>query len=123
MDKALLVYFILLVVTVAAIRFAFYCLKKAGEAYSHAAKLTSDQKLRKKLSRNAVLAGNKEAYPIYALSNPTEFDGHKPMEPFKFKGMKCIFTDFYFPNRYRNDIGCEQRFFCDELYGSVKSGR
>lgn len=49
MDKALLIYFILLAVTVAAIRFAFYCLKKAGEAYFHAAKLTSDQKLRKKL--------------------------------------------------------------------------
>ena len=62
-----------------------------------------------------MLAGNKAAYPIYALSNPTEFDSHKPMEPFKFKGVKCIFSDYYFPNRYRNDIGCEQRFFCDEL--------
>ena len=49
MDKALLIYFILLAVTVAAIRFAFYCLKKDGEAYFHAAKLTSDKKLRKKL--------------------------------------------------------------------------
>ena len=115
MDKALLIYFILLAVTVAAIRFAFYCLKKAGEAYFYAAQLTSDQSLRRKLSRKAVLAGNKEAYPIYALSNPTEFDGHKPMEPFKFKGMKCIFTDFYFPNRYRDYINYEQRFFCDEL--------
>ena len=86
MDKALLIYFILLAVTVAAIRFAFYCLKKVGEAYFYAAQLTSDQSLRGKLSRKAVLAGNKAAYPIYALSNPTEFDSHKPMEPFKFKG-------------------------------------
>lgn len=91
MDKALLIYFILLAVTVAAIRFAFYCLKKVGEAYFYAAQLTSDQSLRGKLSRKAVLAGNKAAYPIYALSNPTEFDSHKPMEPFKFKGVKCIF--------------------------------
>lgn len=115
MDKALIIYFILLAVTVVALRFAFYCLKKAGEAYFYAAKLTSDQKQRKKLSRNAVLAGNKEAYSIYALSNPTEFDSHSPMKPFKFKGVKCIFTDYYFPTRYRNDISYDQQFFCDEL--------
>lgn len=115
MDKALIIYFVLLTVTIAAIRFAFYCLKKAGEAYFYAAKLTSDQKQRKKLSRNSVLAGNKEAYSIYALSNPTEFDSHSPMKPFKFKGVKCIFTDYYFPTRYRNDIGYDQQFFCDEL--------
>ncbi len=109
MDKALIVYFILLAVTVAAVRFAFYCLKKAGEAYFYAAQLTSDQSLRRKLSRKAVLAGNKKAYPIYALSNPTEFDSHKPMKPFKLKGVKCIFTDYYFPTRYHNCISYEQR--------------
>lgn len=115
MDKALLIYFILLAVAVAAIRFAYYCLKKAGEAYFYAAQLTSDQSLRRKLSRKAVLAGNKAAYPIYALSNPAEFDRHKPMESFKFKGVKCIFTDYYFPTRYHNDISSEQLDFCDEL--------
>lgn len=77
--------------------------------------LTSDQLLRRKLSRKAVLAGNKAAYPIYALSNPAEFDSHKPIEPFKFKGVKCIFTDYYFPTHYQSHIGSEQQFFCDEL--------
>lgn len=122
MDKSLIIYLILLAVTVVALRFAFYCLKKAGEAYFYAAKLTSDQNQRKKLSRNAVLAGNKEAYPIYVLSNPTEFDTYKPMKPFKFRGMKCIFTDYYFPNRHRIYIDYEQRLFCDELL-AFKNGK
>ncbi|MDL2303931.1 phosphoribosyltransferase [Bacteroides sp. OttesenSCG-928-D19] len=122
MDKALLIYFILLAVTIAAIRFAFYCLKKAGEAYLYAAQLTSEQSLRRKLSRKAVLAGNKAAYPIYALSNPTEFDSHKPMKPFKFKGVRCIFTDYYIPTRYHNDISYEQGDFYEELLG-FKDGK
>lgn len=122
MDKALIVYFILLAVTIAAIRFAFYCLKKAGEAYFYAAQLTSEQSLRRKLSRKAVLAGNKAAYPIYALSNPTEFDNHKPMKPFKFKGVRCIFTDYYIPTRYHNDISYEQGDFYEELLG-FKDGK
>lgn len=122
MDKALLIYFILLAVTIAALRFAFFCLKKAGEAYFYAAQLTSDQPLRRKLSRKAVLAGNKAAYPIYALSNPAEFDSHKPMKPFKFKGVRCIFTDYYIPTRYHDDISSEQLDFCEELLG-FKDGK
>ena len=123
MDKALIVYLVLLAVTVTAIRFAFYCLKKSAEAYLYAAQLTSsDQPLRRNLSRKAVLAGNKAAYPIYALSNPAEFDSHKPMEPFKFKGVKCIFSDYYFPVRYHSNISYAQRDFCEELLG-FKDGK
>lgn len=122
MDKALIIYLILLAFTVAALRFSFFCLKKAGEAYFYAAQLSSDQSLRKKLSRNAVLAGNKEAYPIYALSNPAEFDSHKPMKPFKFKRVKCIFTDYYIPTRYHSHISYEQADFYEELLG-FKDGK
>lgn len=69
-----------------------------------------------------MLTGNKEAYLIYAFSNPTEFDNHKPMKPFKFKGVKCIFTDYYFPIRYYSYISYDQRFFCDELL-EFKNGK
>lgn len=115
MDKALIIYFILLSVSALAIKFAFYCLKQAGEAFLYAAQLTSDRGLRSRFSRKAVVAGNKLAYPIYALSIPEEFEEHKPMKPFKFKGVRCVFSGYYFADKYKNSISQEQWDFSSEL--------
>lgn len=95
MDKALIIYLLLLAVTVAAIRFAFYCLKKAGGAYFYAAQLTSDQLLSRMLSRKAVLAGNKAAYPIYALSNPTKSMERERLHLTKDRTKKSLEQNFY----------------------------
>ncbi|NDV82573.1 orotate phosphoribosyltransferase [Bacteroides sp. 51] len=116
MVKPIIIYFILLAISIAAIRFAFFCLKKAGEAYRYAAKLSVDKELRSQLSRKTVLARDKQSFLTYAFANPGEFDKYNPLKMFKFKGVKCVFYDYYFPSRHRNNLSVDQRFFCDEIF-------
>lgn len=50
------------------------------------------------------------------FANPCKFDRHKSLKVFKFKGVKCIFYNYYFPSRHRNNLSGDQRFFCDEMF-------
>lgn len=50
------------------------------------------------LARRAVMAGNRPARLLYALNNPEYFDKARPMRPFLFGNIPCIFGNYYFRN-------------------------
>lgn len=68
------------------------------------------------LARRAVMAGNRPARLLYALNNPEYFDKARPMRPFLFGNIPCIFGDYYFPQRYDGWLREEQEEFVQKVY-------
>lgn len=68
------------------------------------------------LARRAVMAGNRPARILYALNSPECFDKARPMRPFLFGKIPCIFRDYYFPQRYEGWLREEQEEFVRKVY-------
>ena len=65
--------------------------------------LASDRKEdREELAGRAVMAGSRSARLLYALNSPELFDKARPMRPFLFGKIPCIFADYYFAQRYED---------------------
>lgn len=82
----------------------FFWRKEAGKAFCAAAKFAPSDDIRARYARKGVLAGNKEARLLYIFSSPASFSGRRPLTVFKVKKVPCVFSDFYFPARYRKHL-------------------
>lgn len=71
---------------------------------------------REELAGRAVLVGSHPARLLYALNSPELFDKARPMWPFLFGGIPCIFADYYFSQRYEGWLRTEQAKFVQEVY-------
>ena len=74
------------------------------------------------LARRAVMAGSRPARLLYALNSPEYFDKARPMRPFLFGKIPCIFGDYYFPQRYEEWLREEQEEFVQKVY-AFKEGK
>lgn len=91
------------------------CREKLGKAYCAAAKYAPTVALRWEYSRKAVLAGNKEARKIFAITIADEVSARKPLEVFKWKKIPCVFMGYYFPSRYQPYLSERQARYCKEV--------
>lgn len=91
------------------------CREKLGKAYCAAAKYAPTVALRREYSRKAVLAGNREAGKIFAITIADEVSAHKPLEVFKRKKIPCVHTGFYFPSRYQPYLSERQARYCKDV--------
>lgn len=74
--------------------------------------LASDRKEdREELAGRAVMAGSRSARLLYVLNSPELFDKARPMRPFLFGKIPCIFADYYFAQRYEDWLRTEQADF------------
>lgn len=79
--------------------------------------LASDRKEdREELAGGAVIAGSRAARLLYALNSPELFDKARPMRPFLFGRIPCIFADYYFAQRYEDWLRTEQSDFVQDVY-------
>ena len=84
---------------------------KAGNAFYAAAKFAPSDAIRTRYARKGVLAGNKEARLLYIFSSPASFSDRRPLSAFKIKKIPFVFSDFYFPARYRKYLSVPQEDF------------
>lgn len=77
---------------------------------------------REKLMRYAIIAGNRHATLLYALTYPERFDKARPLRLFEFRGIRCVFAGYYFPQRYENWLCDDQSEFVQKVY-DFKEGR
>ena len=72
--------------------------------------------------RYAIIAGNRHAPLLYALTYPERFDKTRPLRLFEFRGIRCVFAGYYFPQRYENWLCDDQSGFVRKVY-DFKEGR
>lgn len=70
--------FIIILLLILIVALTRYWREKLGEAYCIAAKYAPDLELRRKFSRKAVLAGNKEARKIFPITVAKFAADHQP---------------------------------------------
>ncbi len=66
--------------------------------------------------RYAIIAGNRHAPLLYALTYPERFDKARPLRLFEFRGIRCVFAGYYFPQRYENWLCDDQSEFVQKVY-------
>ena len=66
---------------------------------------------REELAGRAVMAGSRSARLLYALNSQELFDKARPIRPFLFGKIPCIFADYYFAQRYEDWLRTEQADF------------
>ena len=96
--------------------YAKYWRRKAAWALLLYGKNAQWREQREYAARLALLAGNKEAALLYALSCPEKFDKELPLVPFYRNDIKCVFADYYFPKRYHGWITEDQWNFTRVVY-------
>lgn len=77
---------------------------------------------RDELAGRAVMAGSRSARLLYALNSPELFDKARPMRPFMFGKIPCIFADYYFAQRYEDWLRTKQADFVRDVY-AFKDGK
>ncbi len=102
--------------------YARYWRKKAGWALLMYGRNALWREQREYGAKQALIAGNKDAALLYALSCPEKFDKELPLIPFYRNKIKCVFADYYFPKRYHGWIAEEQWHFTQLVY-QFKEGR
>lgn len=93
-----------------------YWKKKASFAFLLYAKNTRYRKDREWAARQALMAGDKDAAKLYALACPEKFDKELPLKPFYREKIKCVFADYYYPQRLHNWIAEDQWHFSKTVY-------
>lgn len=93
-----------------------YWRRKTGEAAFAAARTAESDKERDRYCRMAVMAGHRNACRMFCLSRPDLFEDHHPLKPFRLRGIRVAFYGYYYPSRWNDLIGNEQRAFCRSLY-------
>ena len=82
--------------------YARYWRRMCGKAFCQYAAACCGREEREKLMRYAIIAGNRHAPLLYALTYPERFDKARPLRLFEFRGIRCVFARYYFPQRYEN---------------------
>lgn len=99
-----------------------YWRRRCGQAFFRHAVACGEREDREKLMRYAVTAGNRQALVLYALTYPELFDKARPLRPFGFNGIRCVFVGYYFPQRYEYWLCDSQTDFVQRVY-DFKSGK
>ena len=102
--------------------YARYWRKMCGKAFCQYAAACCGREEREKLMRYAIIAGNRHATLLYALTYPERFDKARPLRLFEFRGIRCVFAGYYFPQRYENWLCDDQSEFVQKVY-DFKEGR
>lgn len=121
------IYFVLTVLLIwiiltAVCIYAKYWRKKAAWALFMYGKYARYSEQRESAARQALLAGNKEAIKLYALTCPEKFDKELPLVPFYRNNIKCVFADYYYSKRYQDLISEDQWDFTRIVY-QFKEGK
>lgn len=99
-----------------------YWRRRCGQAFFRHAVACGEREDREKLMRHAVTAGNRQALVLYALTYPELFDKARPLRPFGFNDIRCVFAGYYFPQRYEYWLCDNQTDFVQRVYDS-RAGR
>ena len=99
-----------------------YWRRMCGKAFCQYAVACCGREEREKLMRYAIIAGNRHAPLLYALTYPERFDKARPLRLFEFRGIRCVFAGYYFPQRYENWLCDDQSEFVQKVY-DFKEGR
>lgn len=102
--------------------YARYWRRMCGKAFCQYAAACCGREEREKLMRYAIIAGNRHAPLLYALTYPERFDKARPLRLFEFRGIRCVFARYYFPQRYENWLCDDQSEFVQKVY-DFKEGR
>ena len=95
-----LVLLVLLGIVVGMLHVIAFWRRKAGEAAYAAARKASLEDERDRYCRMAVMAGHRDACRMFCCMYPDRFDDRHPLKPFKFRGIRIAFYDYYYPSRY-----------------------
>lgn len=109
-----LLTFVILLVTLYI--YGQYWKRKASFAFFLYGKSAQYREDREWAARQALMAGNKNAAKLYALACPEKFDKELPLQPFYRKNIKCVFADYYYPQRMHNWIAEDQWLFANMVY-------
>lgn len=101
---------------VALYLYAQYWKKKASVAFMLYGRSAQQREERKWAAHHAFMAGHQDASRLYALACPEKFDKERPLKPFYRKKIKCIFIDYYYPQRCHDWIAEEQWQFAQTVY-------
>lgn len=96
--------------------YARYWRKKAAWALLMYGRNAQYCEERRKVAKQALLAGNKDGAKLFALADPELFDKELPLLPFYRNGIKCVFFNYYYPKRYQEWIAEEQWDFTRVVY-------
>lgn len=118
----LIVNLSLILICIGLCMYARYWRKMCGKTFCQYAAACREKEDRKKLLLHAVMAGNRQALLLYALTFPEQFDKARPLRLFEFGGIRCVFTGYYFPQRYKDWICDSQADFVERVY-AFKDGR
>lgn len=102
--------------------YARYWRRMCGKAFCQYAVACCGREEREKLMRYAIIAGNRHAPLLYALTYPERFDKARPLRLFEFREIRCVFAGYYFPQRYENWLCDDQSEFVQKVY-DFKEGR
>ena len=72
--------------------YARYWRRMCGKAFCQYAAACCGREEREKLMRYAIIAGNRHAPLLYALTYPERFDKARPLRLFEFRGIRCVFA-------------------------------
>ena len=97
-----LVLLVLLGIVVGMLHVIAFWRRKAGEAAYAAARSASREDERGRYCRMAVMAGHRDACRMFCCMYPDRFDDRHPLKPFKFRGIRIAFYDYYYPSRYND---------------------
>ena len=111
-----LVLLVLLGIVVGMLHVIAFWRRKAGEAAYAAARSASREDERGRYCRMAVMAGHRDACRMFCCMYPDRFDDRHPLKPFKFRGIRIAFYDYYYPSRYNDFLNEAQRTFCRSIY-------
>lgn len=107
---------IMLMLTIILFRIIIFWKRKTADAAFSAALFAQTEEDRERYCMMAVLAGSRDACKMYHFAHTAAHEDRKPLQPFKHKGVRTVFFDYYFPSRYKEFISERQRHFCKEIY-------
>lgn len=102
--------------------YAQYWKKKAAFAFMLYGRSAQQRKDREWAAHHAFMAGHQDAFRLYALASPEKFDKERPLKPFYRKKIKCIFIDYYYPQRLHDWLAEDQWQFVQTVY-QFKEGK
>lgn len=102
--------------------YAKYWKKKASLALLLYGKNAQGREERENAARQSLMAGNKDAAKLYALTCPERFDKELPLVPFYRNNIKCVFADYYFSKQHHDWIAEDQWYFARTVY-QFKEGK
>lgn len=107
---------IMLIQIIILLRIIIFWKNRTADAAFSAALFSQTEEDRERYCMLAVLAGSRDACKMYHFTHTANYEDRQPLKPFKHKGVRTVFFDFYFPSRYKEFISERQRHFCKEIY-------